>query len=338
MTDPRFYLTGPALSAEEAAAIAGADLRRSGSVRIARAAGLGEADLSGAVVFLETAAAAASVGPRAPALVIAAPAVADKLDGVFALAVMAKPKLGFARVASRLHQDRPFTKGTGVCASAKIGAGADIHQTATVGDGAEIGAGAAIGPGAVIGPGVVLAKEARIGANVVISHALIGARTAILSGAVIGEAGFGFVPGPEGLIRVPQLGRVVIGADVEIGANATVDRGALGDTVIGDGVKIDNLVQIAHNVMIGPNTVIAALAGVSGSVRIGAGVLMGGQVGIADHVEIGDRVEIAAQAGIMRDIPAGERWAGTPAKSARQWFREITFLANMAAKKKTGAP
>jgi UDP-3-O-[3-hydroxymyristoyl] glucosamine N-acyltransferase len=205
-----------------------------------------------------------------------------------------------------------------------------------IAESAEIGDRVSIGPGAAIGPGTIIGDDCAIGAGAVVTHAILGKRVALLAGAVIGEAGFGFVPGPDGPTRMPQLGRVIIGDDVEIGANSCVDRGALGDTVIGAGVKIDNLVQIGHNVVIGPMTVIAAQTGISGSVRIGAGVLMGGQVGVAQHLEIGDGAQLAAQSGVMRNVPPGEKWAGAPAKPAKVWFREITLLARLTAQKKQG--
>ena len=140
------------------------------------------------------------------------------------------------------------------------------------------------------------------------------------------------MPGPRGLEKVPQIGRVIIQADVEIGAGTTVDRGALGDTVIGEGTKIDNLVQIAHNVRIGRSCAIAAQCGISGSAEIGDFTMLGGNAGIADHVKVGSNVQIAATSGVMRDVADGERQAGTPAKPIREFFKEITTLKMLAAK------
>ena len=334
MPDPRFYLTAPAVAAAEAVALAGADLQRAGQRPIARAAAIDEGDLSDAVVFAETAQALAEIGARGVGLCLVSPAHAARFKGEGALGVAAAPKLAFARLAARLHRERPFDPKSGAPRSASQGAGASIHPAAIVDPSAEIGDGAVIGPGAIIGPGVVIGAECVVSPRAVVTFAIVGARTRILAGAVIGEAGFGFVLGPEGMVRLPQLGRVLIGRDVEIGANACIDRGALGDTVIADGVKIDNLVQIGHNVRVGRDSVMAAQTGVSGSVRIGAGVLMGGQVGMADHLVIGDGAQLAAQSGVMRDVPPGEKWAGAPAKPAKTWFREITLLATLAAKKR----
>jgi UDP-3-O-[3-hydroxymyristoyl] glucosamine N-acyltransferase len=336
MPDSRFFLTGAPLAPRAAAGLAGADLLRDHGGPVSRVAAIGETDLVGALVFAESRNDAAPLKGRPFGLCLTTPAIADGLEGVGAVAVMAAPRLGFARVAAALHVEREPDDRRGVSPDARIAEGARIHETAVVAAGAEIGARARICANAIVGPGVVIGPDAVVGPGAVVMHAIIGARAAVLAGAVIGEAGFGFSPGPEGLVRFPQLGRVVIGADVEIGANSTIDRGALGDTVIADGVKIDNLVQIGHNVRIGPHTVIAALVGVSGSTVIGAGALVGGQVGIAEHLRVGDGAQLAAQSGVMHDVPAGEKWGGSPAKAARVWLREIAALAKFASRKTDG--
>jgi len=351
--DPRFFETLPPLRIEDALDVCGAQLRAGDpAARIARVAAHDEADLTDAAIYLARPPADPARAPRGYGLCIVSPAGADALGacdgdrddgwdggGGGAVAVAASPRLAFARLAAWLYRPRMLT--AELTADAKTGAaaldrGVRIHETAVIAEDAEIGAGARIGPFAVIGPGVVIGAGAVVEAGAVLTHALVGANVVILSGARIGQAGFGFEPGPEGLERVPQLGRVVIGDNVEIGANTTIDRGALGDTVIGEGCKIDNLVQIGHNVRMGRRCVLAAQTGISGSCIIGDDVFMGGQVGLADHLTVGDGAQIAAGAGLMRDAPAGEKWGGRPARPARDWLKETALLAKIAKGKKTG--
>ena len=213
---------------------------------------------------------------------------------------------------------------------ARIEGGVSVDPAAVVGPNAEIGSGTAIGPGAVIGPGVSIGRDCTIGASATITHALIGDRVIIHPGARIGQDGFGYLPGPQGHQKIPQVRRVIIQDDVEIGANATIDRGSTRDTVIGEGSKIDNLVQIAHNVTIGRHCLIASQTGISGSCQIGDFVMMGGQVGLADHVTIGPGAMLAAGSGVMSDIPAGARWGGHPAQPARDWMKAEATLRRLA--------
>ena len=164
-------------------------------------------------------------------------------------------------------------------------------------------------------------------------HALLGDRVYLHPGVRIGQDGFGFAMGPGGHLKVPQLGRVIIQNDVEIGANTTIDRGANRDTLIGEGTKIDNLVQIGHNVSVGRHCVIVAHVGVSGSTEIGDFVAIGGQAGVAGHLKVGSGAQIAAQSGVMNDVPAGERWGGAPAKPMREFMRELATLTRITKAK-----
>lgn len=207
-----------------------------------------------------------------------------------------------------------------------VHADAQVHPTAILGDGVAIGARSRIGPYAVIGAGVQIGSGCTIGSAAAIGFALIGNDIEIGSGARIGGAGFGVLPTAEGGRNVPHFGRVLIQDHVRIGANTCIDRGVLGDTVIGENSKIDNLCHIGHNTTLGRNVIMAAFAGISGSVDIGDDVRMGGRVGIVDHVSIGRGAQLGADAAVFTSVPAGETWAGSPARPLRQWQRETVWI------------
>lgn len=336
MPDPRFYITGEPLSAEAAAKIAGARLTRSGKRRIVRAAAIEEADIAEAFVFAEKAAAAKSLDGRVVGLCLLTEDGAGAIAPDGAVAIVASPRLAFALLASHLHRERPLeVDESGVHPSAKLGEGVILGRGVQIGAGAEIGDRCVIAPNVAIGPGVVIGAESEIRVAASIFCALIGARALILAGARIGEPGFGFAPGPQGLVRIPQLGRVVIGMDVEVGANTCIDRGAIGDTEIGDGVKFDNLVQVGHNVKIGRHSVLVSQVGVSGSTTIGAGVSIAGQSGLADHLKIGDGAQIAAKSGVITNVPAGEKWGGYPARPIKRWLRDAATLSQLSEKRRS---
>ena len=243
------------------------------------------------------------------------------------------PSAAFARIAARLHRPRPHGAGPAIHPEAEIAADVELGPGVVVGPGARLAKGCVIGANASIGPGVCLGRDSEIGPGVRIGFAVIGERVRVQANAVIGEAGFGVVQGSTGLVDLPQLGRVIIGDDVTIGAATCIDRGAFADTAIGHGTKIDNLVQIAHNVTIGRECVLAAHTGISGSVVIGDRCMFGGRAGIADHLTIGPGARIAAAAGLMNDVPAGESWAGVPARPVRRWFREVATLARLSERR-----
>lgn len=249
------------------------------------------------------------------------------------LIVVDDPKSAFITLADALHPER--RPKSDIDPSAIVAPSAYVDSTAVVGAGAIIGARARIGPRSLIGEQTVIQENVEIGsdcnihARVVISHSLIGNRVIIHSGACIGRAGFGFHATPTGLRRVPQLGRVVLHDDVEIGSNSCIDRGALDDTVIGRGSKIDNLVQIGHNCKVGAYCIIAAQTGLAGSVVIEDGVIIGGQVGIADHLTIRRGAKLAAQSGVLRDVPEGEVQGGSHARSIKLWLRAMSRDMNL---------
>lgn len=268
---------------------------------------------------------------------IVAPGMAKFAPAGMALILCASPYKGYALAAQKFYPraipSGMISPGAQVDALAKLGQGVHVAAGAVIGRGAEIGAGTVIGANTVIGENVAIGMQCQIGASVTISHALIGDRVCVHPGVRIGQDGFGFAPDPAGFVKVPQLGRVIIQDNCDIGANTTIDRGTSLDTVIGEGTWIDNLVQIAHNVRIGRRCIIAAQTGISGSTEIGDYVMFGGQAGITGHLKIGDGAQIAAQSGVMRDVAPRERIAGSPAMPGKQHFREIATLSKLAKHK-----
>jgi UDP-3-O-[3-hydroxymyristoyl] glucosamine N-acyltransferase len=220
-----------------------------------------------------------------------------------------------------------------VHASAIIGRDVIIDPGAVIGPRSSIGDFTCVGANVVIGPDVRIGSNSSIGAGAVLAHATIGNNVIIHPGVSIGQDGFGFVPGTRGHVKTPQVGGVIIRDDIEIGANTTIDRGSTRNTSIGEGTKIDNLVQIAHNVIIGKHCLISAQVGIAGSATLGDFVAIGGQTGIAPHLTIGDNARIAGASGVTRNVPCGERWAGFPARPSRKFFRQHKILERLAAKR-----
>jgi UDP-3-O-[3-hydroxymyristoyl] glucosamine N-acyltransferase len=214
---------------------------------------------------------------------------------------------------------------------ATLNVGVVVDPGAVIGPLAVIGAGTIVGANSVIGPGVRIGRDCSIGAHATVQHALVGDRVIVHPGVRIGQDGFGFAMGPKGHLKVPQVGRVIIQNDVEIGANSTIDRGANRDTIIGEGTKIDNLVQIGHNVVIGRHCVIVSQVGISGSTELGDFVACGGQAGLTGHLKIGTGAQIAAQSGVMTDVPAGIRWGGSPGMPMKDYLRRVVTLDKLAS-------
>jgi UDP-3-O-[3-hydroxymyristoyl] glucosamine N-acyltransferase len=218
--------------------------------------------------------------------------------------------------------------------SAKIGSACCIGENVVIENDVIIGNNVVIGHNCVIEKGCKIGDGGRIRNNVTISHSHIGCDVIINSGARIGESGFGIIPTGKGMIYVQQLGRVIIGNRVRIGANTTIDRGSIEDTIIGDDTIIDNLVQIAHNVQIGNRSILVAQVGIAGSTKIGNDVVLAGQVGVSGHIEIGDRAIVAAKSGVASSIEAGKIVGGIPAVDAGIWKRQVAFLKMSVTKKK----
>jgi UDP-3-O-[3-hydroxymyristoyl] glucosamine N-acyltransferase len=303
------------LRLRDLAALLDAELIGDGEVLVSGAAGLEDAG-PGDITFLARASLAGRLGAsRAGAVIIGPDLEADRP----ALRV-ADPYRTFARLLARLATplDRVFPPG--IHPTAVIDPTATVAEGVALGPYAVVGAGCTIGRGARLGPHVVLECDATVGedcvlyANVVVrERCRVGNRVILHAGCVLGADGFGYMPGPAGLEKIPQVGIVVVEDDVEMGAGVCVDRATSGETVIGRGCKLDNLVQVGHNVRIGPNSVFSAQTGISGSCVIGSGVTMGGQVGVADHVTVGDNVKVGGKTGVHRSIPDGSVVFGYPA-------------------------
>ncbi len=332
MPDPRFFEDlGPATLAE-LASLSGARLAEPDDGRhlISHVAPLESAD-AGAVTFLSDPKRLADLAGLGAAACFLRPEHAAQAPSGCRLLLTSHPQASWAAAAARLHAPRRHDGPShGVHPDCELEDGVSLSPGVIVGQGARIGRGSHLAPGVVIGPGVAIGRDCRIGANAVIGFALIGDRVSIHAGAVIGEAGFGAAAGPRGVVDLPQLGRVILQDGVTIGANSCVDRGAFGDTTIGENTKIDNLVHVAHNVRLGRNCVAAAFTGISGSTVVGDGVAFGGKAGVADHLTVGAGAQIGASASVFKDVPAGETWTGFPARPLKRWLRETAWLSRKA--------
>jgi UDP-3-O-[3-hydroxymyristoyl] glucosamine N-acyltransferase len=338
MADPRFFeRTGP-LTLAELAAIAEAEIAGAATpdLRCRDVAAL-EAAGPDDVTFLDNRLYAPELVKSRAGACILHPDLASRAPSGMALLLTPTPYKAYAAVARAFHPERACTPGVHAAAavdpSAVLGADITVEAGAVIGERAEIGERCVIRANAVIGPGVVLGPGCLIGAGASLSHCVLEARVTIYPGARIGQDGFGFATDAGRHLKVPQLGRVLIGEDTEVGANSCIDRGSAGDTVIGPGCMIDNLVQIGHNVRLGRGCVIVAQVGISGSTRLDDYVVVGGQVGFAGHLHVGAGAKIAAQSGVHRDIAAGQTVGGYPAVPIVEWRRQVATLKQMARKK-----
>ncbi len=342
MADPRFFQNAGPFSLDELAQVAGAEIVGAGDTArlFDDVMPLGEAGPEH-ISFLDNRRYREAFEQSRAGAALVHPDLADRApDGMNCL-VADDPYRAYAKVAahfypapaSELDAEASVHDRATVDRTAVVGDGCRIEAGVVIGPGAEIGAGCHIGANTVVGPGVVIGRDGRIAANVTLQFCLIGERVMLHPGVQVGQRGFGFAPSAQGHLRVPQLGRVIIEDDVEIGSNTTVDRGTGPDTVIGAGSMIDNLVQIAHNVRLGRNCVVVSQVGISGSTEIGDFAMIGGQAGFAGHLKIGPGARVAAQAGVIRDVAPGAEVIGSPAKPTRQWWREVALLAKMAERK-----
>lgn len=341
MADSRFFRNEGPFSLQHLADAVGAELRAADTQRMV--ADVAPLSTAGAdhISFLDNRNYIPQFVSSVAGACIVHPDLAAQAPAGMDLLVTAEPYRAYAMIAALFYPRVAAVPGihprAAVDPSAVVDPTAQIDAGAVIGARAEIGAGTVIGPNAVIGEGVVIGPAGSVGANASISHTVAGAKVHIYPGCRIGQDGFGFAMGPKGHLKVPQLGRVMIGDDVEIGANTTIDRGAGPDTVIGSGCRIDNLVQIGHNVELGMGCVVVSQVGISGSTRLGRFVVLGGQAGVAGHLTLGDGVQVAAQSGIMRDIDPGTTVMGYPAKPIKEFWREIAALGKLVARK-PGAP
>lgn len=337
MTEPIFFKRGGTLALREIVSLTGAEPRKGADLDrcITGVAALDRATPSD-LAFLDNARYADQAATSGAGACLTVERLMHRVPERISLLCVREPYRAFVEVARTLFPDalRPSSlfeaggvaPGAFIHASARVEAGAAIDPGAVIGPRAEIGAGTVIAASAVIGPNVRVGRDCGIGANVTLTNALVGDRVIVHPGCAIGQDGFGYVMGPKGHRKVPQLGRVIIQDDVEIGANTTIDRGAIRDTIIGEGTKIDNLVQIGHNVTIGRHCIVVAHCGISGSTTLEDYVVLAGRVGLADNITIGEGAIIGAGSGVMSSIPAGEKWLGYPAMRSREFLRSMMAL------------
>ena len=341
MADPRFFnnlgpFTLARICEKNGIALAGAD----GAFEVFDLAGLAAAGPQH-LTFFSGAASQREVFAASQAGVCLVPQTGKRPTAPAGMIVLetASVSRSFAAIAALFypeHSQPRWQQTDAVSSNARLGSNLELAPGVVIAPGAEIGDGTRLGPGTVIGPGVAIGRHCEIGANVTISHAYIGDRVTILPGAHIGQPGFGFATTGEDYLKIPQLGRVIIQDDVEIGSATAIDRGALGDTVIGEGSKLDNLVMIGHNCQIGRHCVIAGQTGLAGSVVLEDGVVLAGQVGLGDHTRVGAKARMGARSGTSSAffLEGGQDYGGAPAKPVREWARELHAVTRLAKQRK----
>jgi UDP-3-O-[3-hydroxymyristoyl] glucosamine N-acyltransferase len=334
MADSRFFENKGPIAIGKLAEVAGATLSNGtdADLLIEDVAALDVAG-PGDVSFLDNRKYVSAFEASNAAACIVSPAFADRAPEGMVLLLSETPYRGYARIAHAFYPDASDRSGIHPAAvvdpSAVLSDDVSVGANAVIEAGARLGKSVSIGSGAVVGRGVTVGAETVIGVGASLSHCDIGASCDLHPGVRIGTRGFGFDMSAEGHLNVPQLGRVIVGDNVEIGANSTIDRGAGPDTVIGDGCKIDNLVQIGHNVRMGKGCVVIAQAGVAGSTTLEDFVILAAQSGVGGHLTVAPGTQLAARSGMMRDSEPGAKLAGNPAIPAKEYFRQMAVLAKV---------
>lgn len=339
MSEPNFFATPDPVSLREIADWAEAEIHRGDETLEITGVGPLEEAGAGLLVFFDNPIYLDHLRATTAAACMVTKKHKDKVPDGVAVLVCADAYRSWAKVLARLYPDAMVPKDPGpatISGKAVVDPEASLEENVTVeagvviGAGAEIGAGTVIRANTVIGRGVKIGRDCVIGPNSTVQHTVLGNRVYLHPGVCCGQDGFGYAMGPQGHLKVPQVGRVIIQDDVEVGANTTIDRGANRDTIIGEGTKIDNQVQIGHNVVIGRHCVLVSQVGLSGSCTLEDFVAIGGQTGVRGHVTIGMGAQVAAVSVVSDNIPAGGRYGGTPAKPVKQWFREVAALRKLA--------
>jgi UDP-3-O-[3-hydroxymyristoyl] glucosamine N-acyltransferase len=323
----------PTWTLQRVAEVTGGRLIGSGATLITRVSPVGEADPDAIGFLADRRYLGAAARSRAGAFLVTAE-FADQVDPDRPRVVVSDGHRALQVLLAELHP--PMSANPGVHPTAVLGRGVTLGEDVEIGPYAVLEPGATVGARSRVGPHVVVGRGAEVGEDCVLHPhvvlypgARIGARVILHAGARIGVDGFGYAWVDGGHRKVPQVGGCIVEDDVEIGANTTLDRGSIGDTRVGAGTKLDNLVHLAHNVRLGPHCAAAALVGIAGSTRLGAGVFLGGQAGVIGHLTVGDGVKVAAQAGVFRDVPAGETVSGAPARPNREFLRTRATLERL---------
>ena len=340
MADPRFFEVEGPFNIEQLAQISGSEIgeRKEDSVQYVDLAPLSSAT-DREVSFIDNPRYIDEFLITEAGAIIVSPSLVDRAPLTATLLINEDPYLGFAKLTQAfyplyLKHDGFVDLGASVHPSAKVGVNVIIESGAVISKGASVGNETVVGANSFVGPGVGIGSNCFIGANVTLTHCIIGNENIIHPGVRIGQDGFGFSPGKLSHTKIIQLGRVIIGDQIEIGANTTIDRGSGPDTIIGDGTKIDNLVHIAHNVQIGKGCFITAQNGFAGSARIGNFVSFGGQAAIIGHITVGDGAKVSGRSAVTKDIAPGKIVAGNPAQNARDHWKGLAKLKGLVKEKK----